>query len=62
MVDIADMVKLMEETRNGCDHNCESCEMFLPARDECFHIASKKWEEWNTRRREQLGKILRGEE
>lgn len=59
---VEETIKKMEETKNGCDHKCDTCEMFLPARDECFHIANKKWEEWNRQKHERFEKLLRGEE
>lgn len=61
MVDLDKLMNLMEETKNGCDHNCETCEMFLPTRNECYHIAEQKWRAWNEREHDRFGQLLKGE-
>lgn len=62
MVELDRIMQVMEETKNGCDHICEKCDMYLPARDECFHSAQKRWQEWNKKEHDRFGRILKGEE
>lgn len=61
MVDLDMLMQTYDETQKGCDHKCESCDMYLPARDECFHIANKRWKEWNEKEHDRFGQLLKGE-
>ena len=54
-------IEVMEATKNGCDHNCSNCLMYLPDRYECYHITEKKWQEWNRKEHERFGRVLKGE-
>lgn len=42
-----DLWNLIESTREGCDKQCDKCDLFLLTNNECFHQAQKKWKEWN---------------
>lgn len=44
MVDLFDQYETA--LKNGCDHNCKMCDLFLLSRDECVIEANRKWEEW----------------
>ena len=57
MVNLEGLMILMEETKDNCNHKCDKCPMYLPSRDECFHSANKKWEEWNRKAHERFGEI-----
>lgn len=62
MVDLKELMRTMEQTEQSCDLQCDKCPMYLPSRDECFHSAQKKWQEWNKQQKEHFEKVLRGEE
>lgn len=59
------MVDLFEEyesaLKNGCDHNCKMCDLFLYSREECMIEANKKWEEWTKAQHEKFEDVLKGE-
>ena len=60
MVKLDDLMKTMEATKDGCNHDCKNCEMFLPFEGMCYHTVHKLWKEWNLKEHERLGEVLRG--
>lgn len=58
------MVNLFEQyesaIKNGCDHNCAMCDLFLLSRDECVIEANKKWEAWTKLQHEHFEEVLKG--
>lgn len=62
MARLDDIIQTMEDTKDGCDHNCLKCDMYLPNYDMCFHEAEKQRMEWNRKEHERFGRVLKGEE
>lgn len=59
------MVNLYEHyedvLKNGCDKNCQSCDLYLGYRQECVIESEKKWEAWAEKQHAKFEKTLKGE-
>lgn len=53
-----DLWELYLKNKNGCDHKCQSCELFSTKRNECYYEEEKKWEQWVKQQHIKFGEIL----
>ena len=61
MVSNLDFYKLFENVKeNGCDHNCNACDLHLRYKNVCLIDDEKNWELWNKQEKERFSKILKG--
>ena len=44
---------------NGCDRNCDMCDLFLYDREECYFDFEKKWKAWAEEQHENFEKVLK---
>lgn len=56
-----EIMALMEQIENVCQHNCDQCFLWLPKEKMCFYDADKRWQEWNIKEHQRFGKVLKGE-
>lgn len=45
--------------KNGCDKNCDMCDLWLYDREECIIEANRKWQEWADKRHMEFDEFLK---
>lgn len=45
--------------KDGCDHNCEMCDLWLFSRDECWFEFEKRWQQWADKQHEEFADTLK---
>lgn len=53
------LITLMDKTENGCDKNCQNCDLWLSADKMCYHEWHRKWKAWNEAEHKRFGEILK---
>lgn len=50
----------LDVLKDGCNKDCQHCDLYLPNRKECYIIAEEKWQNWTDERHKKFGEMLKG--
>lgn len=44
---------------NGCDRNCDMCDLYFLDRKECWFEVEKKWKAWADKQHDRFAQVLK---